>query len=38
MTDEGKMLTAGPFMKEGDLRGIFVFNTESSEEAKARAD
>jgi len=38
MTDEGKMLTASPFMKVGHLRGIFVFNTESSEEAKARAD
>jgi len=38
MMDEGKMLTAAPFMKEGDLRGIFVFNTESSEEAKAWAD
>ncbi|MGH9768574.1 MAG: DinB family protein [Blastocatellia bacterium] len=35
MMDEGKMLAAGPFMKVGDLRGIFVFNTESAEEAKA---
>ena len=38
MMDEGKMLTAGPFMKDGDLRGIFVFNTESAEEAKAWAE
>jgi len=38
MMDEGKMLTAGPFMKEGDLRGIFVLNTESAEEAKAWAE
>jgi uncharacterized protein len=38
MMDEGKMLTAGPFMNDGDLRGIFVFNTESAEEAKAWAE
>ena len=38
MIDEGKTLTAGPFMRDGDLRGIFVFNTESAEEAKAWAE
>lgn len=38
MTDEGKMIVAGPFMNDGDLRGIFVFNTESAEEAKAWAE
>jgi uncharacterized protein len=38
MMDEGKMLAAGPFMNGADLRGIFVFNTESSEEAKAWAE
>src|SRR5262245_31682696 len=38
MMDEGKMLAAGPFMKDGDLRGIFVLNTESAEEAKAWAE
>ncbi len=38
MLDEGKMLTAGPFMKDGDLRGIGVLNTESAEEAKAWAE
>jgi uncharacterized protein YciI len=38
MMDEGKMLAAGPFMKDGDLRGIFVFNTESVDEAKAWAE
>ena len=38
MMDEGKMLAAGPFMKDGALRGIFVFNTESAEEAKAWAE
>jgi len=38
MMDEGKMLAAGPFMKDGELRGIFVLNTESAEEAKAWAE
>ncbi len=38
LMDEGKMLAAGPFMTDGDLRGIFVFNTESAEEAKAWAE
>ncbi|HKE03226.1 MAG TPA: YciI family protein [Blastocatellia bacterium] len=38
LMNEGKMLAAGPFMKDGDLRGIFVFNTESAEEAKAWAE
>src|SRR5262249_6486903 len=37
MMDEGKMLTAGPFTSGGDLRGIFVFNTQSAEEANAWA-
>jgi uncharacterized protein len=35
MMDEGKMLAAGPLMKSGELRGIFVFDTESMEDAKA---
>src|SRR5215510_10817254 len=35
MMGEGKMLAAGPFTKSGDLRGIFVLNTESMDEAKA---
>ncbi|MCI0525807.1 MAG: YciI family protein [Acidobacteria bacterium] len=38
MMDEGKMLAAGPFLNNGELRGIFVFNTESAEEAKAWAE
>jgi uncharacterized protein YciI len=38
MMDEGKMLVAGPFLNDSDLRGIFVFNTESAEEAKAWAE
>src|SRR5262245_9781991 len=35
LMDEGKMLAAGPFTKSGLLRGLFVFNTESMDEAKA---
>jgi uncharacterized protein len=38
MMDEGKMLAAGPFTKDGELCGIFIFNTESAEEAKAWAE
>jgi uncharacterized protein len=38
MMDEGKMLAAGPFMNNGELRGILVLNTESIEEAKAWAE
>lgn len=35
MMDEGKLLAAGPFMRDGELRGIGVFNTESTEEVKS---
>jgi uncharacterized protein YciI len=35
LMDEGKLLAAGPFMRDGELRGIGVFNTESAEEVKA---
>ena len=34
MADEGKLLVAGPFMDKGDVRGIYVFNVESLEEAR----
>jgi uncharacterized protein YciI len=33
MSNDGKLILAGPFMDNGDVRGIFIFNT-SLEEAK----
>lgn len=38
MMDSGKMPGAGPLENAGDLAGIFVFATESAEEAKSWAD
>ncbi|MDQ3009216.1 MAG: YciI family protein [Acidobacteriota bacterium] len=38
MMDEGKMPAAGPLADAGDLAGIFVFATESMDEAKAWAN
>ena len=35
MADEGKLVLAGPFMDNGDIRGIYIFNVKSIEEAKA---
>lgn len=35
MADEGKLVLAGPFLGDGDLRGIYIFNVETIEEAKA---
>jgi len=37
MMDEGKMPAAGPLADAGELAGIFVFATESTDEAKAWA-
>ena len=34
MADEGKLVLAGPFFGDGDLRGIYIFNVESLEEAE----
>jgi uncharacterized protein YciI len=34
MADEGKLILAGPFMDDGDLRGIYIFNVETVEEAQ----
>jgi uncharacterized protein YciI len=35
MADEGKLVTAGPFEDDGELRGIYIFNVATLEEAKA---
>lgn len=35
---EGKLILAGPFKNGGDLEGIFLFDTESLEEAQAWCD
>lgn len=38
LAQEGKIDLAGPCLHDGDLRGIFVFNVASYEEAKALCD
>jgi len=38
MAETGKLLVAGPFTDDGDLRGMFVFRASSLEEAKALAE
>jgi uncharacterized protein YciI len=38
MSKEGKLLVAGPFLDNGDLRGLYVFKVGSMEEARAFAD
>ncbi|HZV67977.1 MAG TPA: YciI family protein [Saprospiraceae bacterium] len=35
MAEEGKLAVAGPFLDEGDIRGIYIFNVKTIEEAKA---
>lgn len=35
LAEAGKICIAGPFLDEGDVRGIFIFSTESLEEAVA---
>jgi len=35
LANEGKLVLAGPFLDDGDLRGIYVFNVTTVEEAKA---
>ena len=35
MAEAGKLLLAGPFMDDGDIRGIYIFDVQSVEEAKA---
>ncbi|MEL6823139.1 MAG: YciI family protein, partial [Calditrichota bacterium] len=35
MAEEGKLSLAGPFINDGDLRGIYIFNVETLEESRA---
>jgi uncharacterized protein YciI len=34
LADEGKLILAGPFLDNGELRGIYVFNVSTLEEAR----
>lgn len=34
LAEEGKLVLAGPFFGDGDLRGIYIFNVTTVEEAK----
>ncbi len=34
LTEEGKLAIAGPFLDNGEIRGIYIFNVETIEEAK----
>ena len=34
MAEEGTLLLAGPFLDDGELRGIYIFNVETVEQAK----
>ncbi len=34
LADDGKLLLAGPFMDDGDIRGIYIFDVTSIEEAR----
>ena len=38
MGESGKLLVAGPFMDNGDLRGMFVFRVGTMEEAKSLSE
>ncbi|RKD98485.1 YciI family protein [Marinifilum flexuosum] len=35
LADVGKLVLAGPFFDDGEIRGIYIFNVETIEEAKA---
>lgn len=34
LAEEGKLVLAGPFLDNGDLRGIYIFNVKTVDEAK----
>lgn len=34
LADEGKLIVAGPFLDDKDLRGIFIFDSESEDEVR----
>ncbi len=34
MTENGNLVLAGPFLDDGEIRGIYIFNVETIEEAK----
>ena len=38
LAGEGKINVAGPFLDEGDMRGIFVFDVQTEEEVKKLVD
>jgi uncharacterized protein YciI len=35
MAEEGSLVLAGPFMDDGEYRGIYIFNVSTVEEARA---
>jgi uncharacterized protein YciI len=35
MAEDGKLVLAGPFYGDGEIRGIYIFDVDSIEEAKA---
>ncbi len=35
MANQGTLIVAGPFLDDGDVRGIYIFNVKTIEEAKA---
>lgn len=35
MAEAGKLIIAGPFLDDGEIRGIYIFNVETVEEAQA---